>query len=400
MAGEERFGPMLARLRRAEGLSQRRLAELLAEVSGRPTNTRNEISRWENERDGRLPSTEWLRHLADVLPTDLRSLERAVAASRRTRRGTPDPEPELASNDEITGAHEEGQPTGGGRPEMLSRLAAGHSIGPGTARMFMEQLDEIRTLDRKLGAPATHDRLLQLIEPMQSLLSHSISPTGRAPLARALADATALAGWQALDLGDIERAWQLHETSKAAAREADSMASFAHSMAEQACVLLDLGCQADAVELVQAARQTTAGRIPKILDAWLLATEAEAWAAAGNAHEARRSIDQAAEVLPSEPDEHLPYIFLQPAHMARWRGNVLARIGDHQATSDLFRALDGMDTTFIRATSGLECDIAISLLAQGERDEARRHAERAQELAKQTGSVRHRQRVERVVRAA
>ncbi|MGW5366159.1 hypothetical protein [Actinopolymorpha pittospori] len=272
-------------------------------------------------------------------------------------------------------------------------------MGSDTVQTFLAQIDEIRALDRSLGAPATHSRLLGLVE-MRSLLSHTVLPRARAPLAGVLADATALAGWQALDLGDLERAWQLHEMSKGAARESESTAALAHAMAEQACVLIDLGCNVDAVALVRATREMARGRVPRILESWILATEAEACAAAGDVYGSRSCIEKATDTLPATPDEDLPYVFLEPAHMRRWRGNVLARIGDPDATDDLLLALAGMDSSFIRATAGLECDIAIALTAQGERAEARQHVARARELARRTGSVRHLRRLQRAMRAA
>ncbi|MEQ7126091.1 hypothetical protein ABN034_16375 [Actinopolymorpha sp. B11F2] len=283
--------------------------------------------------------------------------------------------------------------------EFVAKLAAGRSVGPETARVFLDQLDTIRAADRTLGAPATHKRLLNLIRSMQALLRHAVLPRGRAPLAAALADATALAGWQALDLGDVERAWELHESSKAAAREAGNNSSIAHAMAEQACVLIDLGCGSDAVDLVRATRDLVKGQVPRVLESWLLASEAEACAAAGDGYGARAAMDNAYDILPPDPNDELPYIFLQPVHMRRWRGNVLARIGDVAATEDLLRALAGMDPTFIRATAGLECDIAIAMVALGEPQEAMPHVARARRLAKQTGSVRQRRRAEQVVQS-
>jgi transcriptional regulator with XRE-family HTH domain len=64
MGSESEFGRYLAALRRESGKSQRRLAKLLCEVSGRDTVTRHEVSRW--ERGGRVP-TSWLPDLATVL---------------------------------------------------------------------------------------------------------------------------------------------------------------------------------------------------------------------------------------------------------------------------------------------------------------------------------------------
>lgn len=67
---------------------------------------------------------------------------------------------------------------------LVSRLALARTAGPETARMFHDQLMAIRSVDRKLGAPATHDRLLRLVASMRSLLAHALLPGAREPMAR------------------------------------------------------------------------------------------------------------------------------------------------------------------------------------------------------------------------
>jgi transcriptional regulator with XRE-family HTH domain len=67
------FGQVICELRLAMGLSQGRLAEELNKVSGHPTLTREEVSRW--ERGGRVPGRFWLPHLSAVLHVPLARLE-------------------------------------------------------------------------------------------------------------------------------------------------------------------------------------------------------------------------------------------------------------------------------------------------------------------------------------
>jgi transcriptional regulator with XRE-family HTH domain len=76
----ELIGQLLARLRKGEGWSQLRLAEKLCDVSGSPTVTRHEVSRW--ERGDRVPGSFWLEALAVALETSLEELEAAVGATR------------------------------------------------------------------------------------------------------------------------------------------------------------------------------------------------------------------------------------------------------------------------------------------------------------------------------
>ncbi|HEV2377492.1 MAG TPA: helix-turn-helix transcriptional regulator [Streptosporangiaceae bacterium] len=64
------------------GWSQSRLAARLCEVSGHPTVTGEDVSRWENGR--RCPGPFWLRHLAAALQVPLTMLEEAERMDRRT----------------------------------------------------------------------------------------------------------------------------------------------------------------------------------------------------------------------------------------------------------------------------------------------------------------------------
>jgi hypothetical protein len=279
---------------------------------------------------------------------------------------------------------------------MRTAVSMSRSVGSSSAVTFAEQVQSTRVLDRQLGAPGALDRLKSITEAIESLLTHAVLPGSRAPLAGVLADAGALGGWQALDTGDMTRAWSLYEIAKHAAREADDPAGLAHAMGEQAYALLDIGEPADGLALVDAARTAAGTRVPPVLQAWLAAVAAEMSAGTGDEPGARRLLDLADRTVPADPDETavLPYIALGPGHLARWRGNILARLGDPDATRDLVDALDQMDPSFTRAGASLRCDLAAAMLAQHERTEARRHAAEGHGLARQAGSVRQRRRID------
>jgi ATP/maltotriose-dependent transcriptional regulator MalT len=87
-------------------------------------------------------------------------------------------------------------------------------------------------------------------------------------------------------------------------------------------------------------------------------------------------------------------IFLNEGHLTRWRGNVLAMLGDGDAMEELYTALSAVDSSFVRAKSGLHSDLAEAHLARGELEDARSHLQQARLLANRTGSVRYRRRVE------
>jgi transcriptional regulator with XRE-family HTH domain len=79
-AGIETIGPLLTRLRVGQGLSQLQVAERLCGLSGHPTVSRHEVSRW--EREERVPGQLWRSWLAVVLDVPLEELEAAVVRTR------------------------------------------------------------------------------------------------------------------------------------------------------------------------------------------------------------------------------------------------------------------------------------------------------------------------------
>ncbi|MCD2186190.1 hypothetical protein [Actinomycetospora soli] len=279
---------------------------------------------------------------------------------------------------------------------LLAGLDLSRAAGPSTGSEYAARLNAVRALDRQLGAPAALEELRALSATVEQLLKHAVLPSARQPMAAVLADAAALAGWQALDTGDLDQAWTLHLTAQHAAREAEDVPALAHAMAQQAYVLLDVGRQDDALELARVAQGQASGVVPPVLEAWLSAVVGEMAAAVGDEPSARRALDVAAEAVPghgADPDP-LPYVALDSSHLARWRGNVLARLGDHEATEDLMAALDGMDASFTRAGASLRCDLAASMLAQHDHAGAREHATAGRTLARRAGSVRQRRRLD------
>ena len=226
-------------------------------------------------------------------------------------------------------------------------------------------------------------------------LHHTLTPAAASGSPLVLADAAALAGWQAIDTGRLTAAWNHFEIATAAAREADNSSLLAFAAGEQAYVLLDLGESAQALEKIRAVRGQVGNSIPHQLRCWLHAAEAEMAATAGQQEACRSALDHAAEEIghPLSTADELPYLALNSTHLARWRGNCLVHFGDTATISDLTAALAGMDGTFTRAEAGLRCDLAAALHATGERHEARLHLGRASELAQLAGSARQRRRI-------
>ena len=283
--------------------------------------------------------------------------------------------------------------------ELLRQITAARSIDSTVVRVIQGETDNIRLLDRRLGAPVVAGKLEAHISHIETGLRYSLRPGNREQLAQALADASALAGWQAIDMGRLPRAWAQFERATAAAREAGDPCLLAFAAGEQAYVLLDLHRPAEALAMVRAAYEETHAAIPHQVRGWLRAAEAEMAAAAGEEPTCRKALDNATREVGHGPaGEDLPYLALNETHLARWRGNCLVTFGDPQTADDLSTALAGMDDSFTRAEAGLRCDLAAALHVRGEQDEAKRHLKRAKELAQVTGSARQRRRVHDLAR--
>ena len=340
-------------------------------------------------RDNHEPGTLSVRHLQRLASGQpVGALRPATARLLEHLLGEPitallaPPKSEIVNESENSGA------------ELRQLLDAARRVDRSTIELLHQQLDAIRRLDRQLGAIVVRDELKAKIRQVERLAVHSLAPGIREPLAALLSEMYTLAGWQALDLGDITDSWQYYEQSRAAAAQSGSIAYESHAAAEQAFVLIDAGATRDAVDLLGAARRRADAGSPRILRAWLAAAHGEALAAYRNRLASLHAFDQAAELLPDDPaSDERPYVALDTVHLARWRGHALAHFGDPEAIGVLTAALNRLDASFVRAEAALHVDLATAFAATGDRTEARYHADYAARLATQVGSTRQRRRL-------
>lgn len=305
------------------------------------------------------------------------------------------------TDEELFGRHSPTAPPPavGGYDELISRIDSARNVSLTMVKTFMDQTELLRTVDRQMGAATLVDQMTGHLATLEDALTFAVLPETRRPVALALAGAATLAAWQALDAGGVERAWRHYELGKRAAQEAGEPMYLAHATAEQAYVLNDAGRPETAVALVREAQRLGGGKISPRLQAWLYAAEAELCANAGMADDCRRALEKADAALPDGAEVRDPdmlSIFLNGGHLARWRGSSLALLGEDDALSSLYTALDEADPTFIRATSGLRCNLAQAHLAREEHAQAQEHLQQARLLAKRTGSVRHLRRIEQL----
>jgi tetratricopeptide (TPR) repeat protein len=285
-----------------------------------------------------------------------------------------------------------------GYDELLSRIDSASSVSESMVKAFNDQTEVLRTMDRQMGASGLVDQMSGHLARLEDALNFAVLPGTRRPVALALAGASTLAAWQAIDSGAVERAWRHYETAKKAARDAEAPMYLAHAMAEQAYVLCEAGRPALGVELVRDAQRTLEQAGSPRLRAWLHAAEAEICAhVPGMADDSRRALDAAMASIPPGSEDRDPdmlSIFLNSAHLTRWHGNVLALLGDEGAVTSLYDALEVVDPTFVRAQAGLHADLAQAHLVRAEYDDAHTHLRQARLLASRTGSVRQRRRVD------
>ncbi|WP_274916530.1 helix-turn-helix transcriptional regulator [Streptomyces sp. WZ-12] len=372
------MGAGLRKVRAARGWSQERLVREIEQFARRhvidvasTASLKVYVSEWENER--RTISDRYaaiLRRLLGVTDDELRASSPAAV-------------PEMAD----------------GYDELLARIDSARSVSESMVKAFNDQTEVLRTMDRERGASSLVDQMTGHLSRLEDTLSFAVLPSARRPVALALVGASTLAAWQAIDAGSVDRAWRHYELAKRAARDAEAPTHLAHATAEQAYVLMEAGRPGLGVDLIREAHRSLGRAGSPRLQAWLHAAEAELCAHAEMPDDARRALDAATAVIPSGPevrDPDLASIFLNGGHLARWRGHVLAMLGDGGAVSSLYDALEAMDPTFVRAQAGLHIDLAHAHLVRGEYDDADTQVRQARLLANRTGSVRQRRRIDRL----
>jgi tetratricopeptide (TPR) repeat protein len=347
------------------------------------------VTRLARQRGIALPSHESIRSRLSAWENGRATPDSVYASLLRTLYGRTDAELGFISRDNVTPpahSHDEAM------MEIRARLACSSGVDGDLIARLDRHTHELRLLDRRLGAATILDQISAHITTVRQLMTHTIHIKDRQALARIIADAAALAGWQALDTGATIRAWQYFDMARGCGYEAGDPAVLAHALGEQSFALSDLGHHRDAVALLDEA--SAVPRIPPLMRSWLAAAHAEMCAHTGDQHSALARFDKADALLPDDAhDPTVPYLSLDRTHLTRWRGHGLAILGHAEAIDYLTRALDQLDRSFVRAECALRADLAQVFHRIGERDQARMHALAAKQIAMQIGSERNRRRV-------
>lgn len=258
------------------------------------------------------------------------------------------------------------------------------------------QTEAIRLQDRQYGAGALLEQMRGHVANIEQHLTHAVFESSRKPLAWQLADAAALAGWQALDLGAIDQAWRFFETASAAAQQAGDKALFGFARMEQAHVLAELTKLTAAAQLAQSVWDQVQGYVQPSMRCWLAAATAEMLAVGDDSRSSVAMLHAAESQVDALQGECPPYLVFNATHLDRWVGHTLALLGDSAAERRLRQAEAEMDASFTRASASLGLDLATSLLRRGEREEANQRISQAELLARRVGSRRQLARAQRL----
>ena len=281
--------------------------------------------------------------------------------------------------------------------ELRAKLSLDHAADDSLLEALRAQTEAIRRQDRQFGAGALLEQMRGHVNNLEQHLTLAVFERSRQPLAWQLADAAALAGWQALDLGAIDQAWRFFTTASQAAQQAGDEALYAFARLEQAHVLKEVAQPQAAADLAQEIWRRSHARVPEVMRCWMAAATSEMVAEGDDEDEAMdllRAAEADADVLATA--DRPPYLVFNATHLDRWIGHILEILGDPAAEGRLRQAAAEMDGTFTRASASLKLDLAGTVLRRGERDEAKALIAEAEVLARRVGSRRQLSRVSRL----
>ncbi|MEK2475440.1 MULTISPECIES: helix-turn-helix domain-containing protein [Streptomyces] len=359
------FGAYLARLRRDAHKSQRQLAALLCAVSGTPSLTRNEVSRW--ERGERIPEA-WLPFIAEVLGVPVGELERAAAHARGESDGPPFGAAVILS--ELIPPR-----------DLLAPLAtrAGRRIGSDDVANLAARVHGFRLADDVLAGGDLMAPVFRELNAAMRLYRESThtEAVGSALLAQ-IGELAQIAGWIASDAGRHEKAEHVYRIGIEAARQAGNgplVANLAGSLAYQ---LSNTGQERVGLDLARAALAEAGPDAPSKTRALFFDRVAWAHARAGEAQPAMQALGQAHDAL-SKADEDAP-------RWAYWVSTEELEVMDARVFTELHRPLRAVplltdvlsryDATHAREVALYRSWLAVALADANEPEQAAEEARR------------------------
>ncbi|MEV5747677.1 helix-turn-helix domain-containing protein [Actinoallomurus sp. NPDC052308] len=367
----EEFGAYLADLRRRAGKSQRRLAEILCDLSGCPTVTRHEISRYER---GRRTPRFWLPYLAEALGASLGELERrANLAFGGHQPSYTDAQAEFF----IHGFPEGDVPQLGG--------VTGRRIGSDVVADLLVRIHRLRLADDVLaGGDLIGPALRELDAAVAMYQAGGFSElVGRALLA-AISELAQIAGWIASDAGLNQRAEEIYQLGISAAREAGDRTSAANLVGSLAYHQTNVGAPETGLELAVAALDEAGDDVPPRAKALFWDRVAWTYAKTGQASLAIRALGRASEALSRHAGEEDPsYLYwVDEGELRIMEARVHVELRRPlRAVPVLTEVLDQYDSTHAREIALYLSWLAVALADANEPEEAAHTARRVLELS-------------------
>lgn len=399
MVTDQRIGPLLQELRVKAHRSQADQADVLSDLAGVAV-TRNQVSRWENEK--RLPGPFWQRHFAASFRVPVADLRRAVAASRAARRrgrqqADQQGDTRVLRRDFLGSALIAGLATG---IPQLTPLGVGRRVGSDVVALLRGRTARLRLLDDVLGGADTFQVYVAEFETTTSLLEQAsyTEATGRDLLAVA-AEQAQQAGWAAFDAGRHADAERLYRASLDAANEAANPLLAGNSLAYLS--YQQVSTERSGIEAAIASCGTAGDHAPAAVRALLFGRLAWAYAVAGDPRETERALARAEEAVTSADGGAIP-------GWAEWMDGTQVQIVAGRCWTELGRplravpalesALAAYDDTHARDKSLYLTWLADSYIDAAEVEQAASVMNRVLDLSAGIGSVRPRQRVVTVMR--
>ncbi|MCO6009040.1 helix-turn-helix domain-containing protein [Actinoallomurus purpureus] len=360
----EEFGAYLARLRRQAGKSQRRLAEILCDLSGCSTVTRHEIGRY--ERGERTPRY-WLPYIAEALGVSLDELERRAHSAA----GGQSAEIEFLPNDDFS----------------LTRFrdATGRGIGHEAVADLFARIHRLRLADDVLAGgdlirPAVRE--LDMAIKLHREASHT-EEVGWSLLV-AIGELAQIAGWIASDAGRDQRAEQIYRLGVSAAREAGDRTLAANLIGSLAYHKTNTGDPEAGSALATVALEEAGDDAPPRAKALFWDRVAWAYAKTEQSQMAVRALGEASEALANRRAEEEPaYLYwVDESELQIMEARVYVELRRPlRAVPALTQVLGRYDSTHTRELALYLSWLAVALADANEPEEAANTARRMFELS-------------------
>ncbi|MET8030185.1 helix-turn-helix domain-containing protein [Streptomyces avermitilis] len=301
--GVEPIGPLLRRLRMADGRTQEGLAADLSARRGYPLE-QGAVSRWETHE--RLPDPASRALLSAEFGVPEEELRRAVALARRLRRHEQRDQTDQESDVDRRGFITASAGAGIAVIQPSSLLSSGRRIGADVPRQLSQRTARLRRLDDFVGGGDTYQMYVRELEATIRLADEGVysEATGRG-LRGIIAEQAQLAGWAAYDAGNYAEARRHYMTALAASRAAQDTALEGNSLAFLAYLEWTV-CGGSGIRFATAAYEVLGSGTEPVVRALLADRLAWQHATSGNAREADYALGVAEEAIHEHGDEPGP----------------------------------------------------------------------------------------------